>query len=117
MKRLSVVVLVLAMLAASCSAIKENVDVDVDGLASAACNTIADTFAAAIVRQMEQISVDPSFPVPDVDVSSMLASASGLGCSPSQMRALIEDKAESARVDADRAKDFLDSILNAVDEG
>ena len=117
MKRLSAVVLVLAMIGASCSAIKENVEVDVGGLANAACTSVADTFAAALVRQMEQISVDPSFPVPDVNVSAMLESAAGLGCSPSQMRALIEEKADSAGVGADRAKDFLDTILNEVDDG
>jgi hypothetical protein len=114
-KRMSAIVLVLAMFTTSCSAITDNVDVDVAGIAGAACNTVAETFAAAVVRQMEQISVDPSFPIPDVDVSSMLSSAAGLGCSPSQMRALIEEKADAAGVDTNRAKEFLDGILNEVD--
>ena len=115
MKRTSALVLVLAMFTASCSAIADNVEVDVAGLAGAACNTVAETFAAALVRQMEQISVDPSFPIPDVDVSSMLNSAAGLGCSPSEMRSLIEEKADTAGVDTNRAKDFLDGILSEVD--
>ena len=114
MTKLIATVSVLGLLTAGCAVVADNVDVDVDGLASAACNSIADTFAAAIVRQMEQISVDPSFPVPDVDVAGLLANAAGLGCSPSQLRELIEEKAESAGVDSSRAREFLDGVLDEV---
>jgi hypothetical protein len=114
MKKLIATVSVLGLLTAGCAAVTDNVDVDVAGLTSAACNSIADTFAAGIVRQMEQISADPSFPVPDVDVAALLASAAGLGCSPSQLREVIEEKAESAGVEVDRAREFLDGVLDEV---
>ena len=116
MKKLIATVAVLGLLTAGCAAAAENVDVNVGGLASAACNSIANTFAAGIVRQMEQLSVDSSFPVPDVDVSALLSSAAGLGCSPSQLRELIEEKAESAGVATDRAREFLDGVLDEVGE-
>ena len=116
MKKLVATVPVLGLLTAGCAAVTDSVDVDVDGLASAACNSIADAFAAGVVHQMEQISADPSFPVPDVDVAALLSSAAGLGCAPSQLRALVTEKAESAGVDVGRAREFLDGVLEVGDE-
>ena len=67
-----------------------------------------------LVATVKQISADPSFPVPDVDVAALLSRAAGLGCAPSQLRALIAEKAESAGVDVDRAREFLDGVLDEV---
>lgn len=101
---------VAATVFVGCSTIADNVTVDIDGIIASTCATFADQLTRQIEIQLTQLTDENDIPLPDVDIEQAIDRAQELGCSPDDMRSLIEGNLETVIAESDKARAALEEL-------
>ncbi len=115
MRRLLVILAVAAVALGSCSAIRENVTVDVEGIIASSCSQLADKFSEELADALIELNANTDAELPDVDVGALIDRAGSLGCSPDDMKQLVAAKLEQADATSDKAKALIASVSGELD--
>lgn len=99
-----------ALLLAGCSTISDNVSVDVDGIIASTCEAFADQLTRQIELQLTTISDQVDVDLPTIDVEGAIDRAEDLGCSPEDMRSLIEDNLDTINTTSEKAQQLLEDL-------
>ena len=102
--------IVAAAVLVGCGTIADNVSVDIDGIIAATCETFADQLTRQIETQLTELTDGTDITLPDVDIDQAIDRARELGCSPDDMRSLIEDNLEAVVAGSDKARAALDEL-------
>ncbi len=115
MRRSLVSLAVTALALGSCSAIKENVTVDVEGIIASSCSQLADKFSEQLADALVELNANTDAELPDIDVGALIDRAGSLGCSPDDMKQLVAAKLEQADATSDKAKALIATVSGELD--
>lgn len=115
MRRLPVVLVVALIGLVSCSTIKENITVDVNGIIASSCSQLADKFAEQLADALVELNANSDAELPDIDIGALIDRAESLGCSPDDMKQLVADKLELANATSEKAKALVATVSGELD--
>lgn len=116
MRRL-LVVAVLALFAGGCGNVLDNIEVTIDGeqIFADTCQDLADSIAETVDRKLDEVDANQDADLPDIDVEGLIDQADDLGCSPEELRRLVDEKLAGIESATDKARGFLDGLRNEFD--
>lgn len=117
MRNLFVIAVVATLGLSSCSAISDNVkiDVDVKGIVASTCQQLADGLADQLAEAVVQLDAGTDVELPEVDVRGLIDRAEGLGCSPDDLGALVSEKLDDLDANSDVAREYIDQVSSQLD--
>ena len=107
--------LVVLVVLAGCSTIKENVSVDVNGIIASSCAQLADRFSDQLSDALTQLDSSTDAELPDIDVGALIDRAESLGCSPEEMKRLVAEKLETANATSEKAKTLIQTVSGELE--
>jgi hypothetical protein len=108
--RRTIALLSTGFLLVGCSTISDNVSVDMDGIIAATCENFAEQLTRQIEIQLTTITDQVDVDLPDIDVQGAINRAEDLGCSPDDMRSLIEDNLDTITTTSEKAQQLLEDL-------
>ena len=115
MRRSLVILAVTALALLSCSAIRENITVDVEGIIASSCTQLADKFSEQLADALVELNASTDAELPDIDVGALIDRAGALGCSPEEMKRLVAAKLEQADATSEKAKALIAAVSGELD--
>jgi len=111
MRRITLVA-VLALVAAGCGNVLENIEITIDGeqIFADTCQDLADSIAESVDQTLDEVDANQEADLPDIDVEGLIDKADDLGCSPEELRRLVDDSLSNIESATDKARGFLDSL-------
>ncbi len=119
MKRIAVVAAV-GLFIAACGNVLDNitVDINIDGrqIFADTCQDLADQLADTIDAQLAEVDRNSDADLPDIDVDGIVDRADDLGCSPDELRQLVDDRLAGINSVSVRAKGFVVDLRDRFEE-
>ena len=106
------VVASLALLAASCGNVLENIEITIDGeqIFADTCQDLADSIAETVDERLEEVDANQDADLPEIDVEGLIDQADDLGCSPEELRNLVDESLGKVESVSETARGFLDGL-------
>lgn len=110
--RRTFLVAALALVAAACGNVFENIEITIDGeqIFADTCQDLADTIAETVDEKLAEVDANQDTDLPDIDVEGLIDSADDLGCSPDELRRLVDESLGNVESATDKARSFLDGL-------
>lgn len=111
MRRITLVA-VLALVVAGCGNVLENIEITIDGeqIFADTCQDLADSIAEKVDEQLAEVDANQDADLPDIDVEALIDSADDLGCSPEELRRLVDESLSDVESVTETARNFLDGL-------
>ena len=109
----------LALMAAACGNVLDNIEINIDGeqIFADTCQDLADSIAETVDTKLEEVDANQEADLPDIDVEGLIDQADDLGCSPEELRRLVDESLSNVQSATDRARSFLEGLRDEFGEG
>lgn len=111
MRRITLVA-ALALIAAGCGNVLENIEITIDGeqIFVDTCQDLADSIAETVDQKLDDVDANQEADLPDIDVEGLIDQADDLGCSPEELRRLVNENLAGIESATEKARGFLDGL-------
>ena len=111
MRRITLVA-VLALMAVGCGNVLENIEITIDGeqIFADTCQDLADSIAESVDQKLDEVDANQEADLPDIDVEGLIDKADDLGCSPDELRRLVDDSLSDVESATETARGFLEGL-------
>ena len=118
MRNLLTLAVVSALGLGACSAITDNVkiEVDVKGIVASTCQQLANGLADQLTDVVAELDSGTDVDLPEIDVRGLIERAEDLGCSPDDLEALVTEKLGDIHATSDVARQYLDEVSGQLDD-
>ncbi len=108
---------VLVLIAAACGNVLDNIEITIDGeqIFADTCQDLADSIAETVDTKLEEVDANQEADLPDIDVEGLIARADDLGCSPEELRRLVNERLAGIESATEKARGFLDGLRGRFD--
>ena len=115
------VLVLLALMLAGCGNVLENIQIDVsiDGerIFADTCQDLADSIAETVDTKLQEVEQNSDTELPDVDVEELIGKADDLGCSPDELKRLVDDRLADLDSVTTTAKTFIVDLRGRFEDG
>ena len=110
--RRTIVVASLALLAVGCGNVLDNIEITIDGeqIFADTCQDLADSIAETVDQKLEEVDANQDADLPEIDVDALIDQADDLGCSPEELRNLVDESLGTVESATEKARSFLDGL-------